>query len=303
MASLYGIGRYTGRLPYFDASNSKQMSYIQELTNIVPKMMEVIQIKSPPESWVKKYEFAHYDTGVYDHVEKFMDLDDKYIKVKGNWLQCYKFFNKFQDEIRELYTCGEEIMKNATKVGEKMFENDDSFRLCAHLRRGDFMEYNLLETREEFVGPALQYATEYIKHKLKKTNISIIFIGDDQNFMKTVANNLSPKHKITVLKTANRDADLCFGINYCEAMLETSSRSTFAWWISYLMKPDSPVFYNIVTHEPELPYGNQDFDVFPPHWIALRLVNGVVVRERKWWHQTNNRTPFVANRTLTEWKD
>lgn len=165
MASLYGLGRYTGRLPYFEASNLQQMAQIQELSDLFPKMMEVMQIKSPLKSWVEKYEFADFDVMFYDDPRKLITLKSKYIKIKGNLLQCYKFFNKFRNEIRELYECEASILKNVTNLARTMFKNDKNFKLCSHVRRGDFVKDRLLETRAEFMEPAVEYARNFLKVK------------------------------------------------------------------------------------------------------------------------------------------
>src|SRR5690606_24019767 len=57
-ASIYGLGRYTGREPYFEANNTEQMENLVEIGNIFPMMNEVLQIKAPPEAVLKKVHFA-----------------------------------------------------------------------------------------------------------------------------------------------------------------------------------------------------------------------------------------------------
>ena len=57
-ASLYGLGRFTGRHPYFEARNPPQMDNLMEIATVFPLMHEVLEIKNPPDTNIKRYHFA-----------------------------------------------------------------------------------------------------------------------------------------------------------------------------------------------------------------------------------------------------
>lgn len=70
-ASLYGIGRYTGREPYFEAMNHKQMRNLMEISLVFPMISEILHVKSPPNITVKKLHFAH-DCCKFDDPKKLV---------------------------------------------------------------------------------------------------------------------------------------------------------------------------------------------------------------------------------------
>ena len=55
---MYGLGRFTGRDPYFEARNPDQMNNLQEISLVFPMMHEVLEVKNPPDIFVKKFHFA-----------------------------------------------------------------------------------------------------------------------------------------------------------------------------------------------------------------------------------------------------
>uniref|UniRef100_A0AC34Q395 Alpha-1,2-fucosyltransferase n=1 Tax=Panagrolaimus sp. JU765 TaxID=591449 RepID=A0AC34Q395_9BILA len=173
--------------------------------------------------------------------------------------------------------------------------------MCVHIRRGDFLTDIMLETTKEFTVPAIKFAYDYVKLKTKSPQISLVFIGNDPEFVhslqipKLFANTYSSEK-------LSRGEDICFGIHYCDSMIMTASGSTFSWWISYLMKPDSIIFYNSQVEKfSNFSKDYHDFDIFPPEWIKLTLKNNEVKLETKWWHQRNNKLPDLPSIDLQPW--
>uniref|UniRef100_A0AC35FP53 Uncharacterized protein n=1 Tax=Panagrolaimus sp. PS1159 TaxID=55785 RepID=A0AC35FP53_9BILA len=58
-ASLYGIGRDLNRLPYFEGLNLQQMFNLKEIGQIFPMLLDILQIKSPPNSFIENVYFGH----------------------------------------------------------------------------------------------------------------------------------------------------------------------------------------------------------------------------------------------------
>uniref|UniRef100_A0AC35EZ86 L-Fucosyltransferase n=1 Tax=Panagrolaimus sp. PS1159 TaxID=55785 RepID=A0AC35EZ86_9BILA len=299
-ASLYGLGRFTGRNPYFEARNPEQMNNLMEIALTFPMMHEVLQVKNPPDNFVKKFHFAD-DCCKFDDPRKLLDWPDKYIKVYGDYMQSYKFFHPYRDEIRQIFDCGLTIKMSLNAFTEELFQADTSFKLCAHVRRGDFLTDIMLESKEDFTVPAINYAYQYLINKGHE-NISMLFIGNDLPFVKNLPiQNVGFQHIYTP-ESRIRGEDMCLGINYCDAMIMTASGSTFGWWISYLMKPNSTIFYNAqITDNADFTKDIHDFDIFPKEWIMLSLKDGKAVKETQWWHQRRGLPPDLPPKGMQPW--
>uniref|UniRef100_A0A7E4VP59 L-Fucosyltransferase n=1 Tax=Panagrellus redivivus TaxID=6233 RepID=A0A7E4VP59_PANRE len=299
-ASIYGIGRYTGREPFFESKNTDQMNNLLEIAVVFPMMHEVLQIKSPPEEFMKKYHFAN-DCCKFDDPKKLLGLKDKYVKVAGDYMQSYKFFHPYRDEIRRIFECGLPVKLSVENFAKNVFLNDNSFKLCAHIRRGDFIGDIMLESKEDFTVPALKYALDDLKSK-GHHNVSMLFIGNDHPFVANLPIKNHGFHQIYMPESRSRGEDMCLGINHCDAMVMTASGSTFGWWIAYLMKPGAPIYYNSqITDNADFTKDVHDFDIFPPDWTMLTVKDGVAVKETQWWHQRRGQPPDLPSADLVEW--
>jgi hypothetical protein len=62
---------------------------------------------------------------------------------------------------------------------------------------------------------------------------------------------------------------------HCDALILTATTSTFGWWMGWLQRPGSPVFYrkSVVVNT------IRNWDYFPPAWtpLALQPMHQVVV--------------------------
>uniref|UniRef100_A0A914Q9V7 Alpha-1,2-fucosyltransferase n=1 Tax=Panagrolaimus davidi TaxID=227884 RepID=A0A914Q9V7_9BILA len=158
-----------------------------------------------------------------------------------------------------------------------------SHKLCVHIRRGDFLGHQQMESRAEFIEPSLLFLNTYIKQ-----NISLIFIGDDMEFVKTLQFNQSSFSSIHYSNLKNRAEDMYFGIQICDTLLITASGSTFAWWIGYLLPESSQVFYNSqISKNRNYQKDYYDFDLFLPKWNMLELnnVSKTVSIDNRWFYE------------------
>uniref|UniRef100_A0AC34RCN9 Uncharacterized protein n=1 Tax=Panagrolaimus sp. JU765 TaxID=591449 RepID=A0AC34RCN9_9BILA len=139
-----------------------QMKTMPEIARVFPKMAEVVHIKTPTSALLKKYHFAD-DCCKFDNPKKLLNKPEKYLKIWGNYLQSYKFYHPFRNEIRELLTCGSDVMRTVDFFAQSIFKEDKSHKMCVHIRRGDFLTDIMLETTKEFTVPAIKFAYDYIK--------------------------------------------------------------------------------------------------------------------------------------------
>ena len=65
---------------------------------------------------------------MYDHslltVKKFRlnNFQEQYLKTSGNYLQSYKYFHPYRNEITEILKCSDKVMKNVTKRAKSLFK-------------------------------------------------------------------------------------------------------------------------------------------------------------------------------------
>ena len=117
---------------------------------------------------------------------RLLGLPEKYVKIFGDYLQSYKFFHPYRDEIRKIFECGPSLKVNVGSFAANLFQNDRSHKLCAHIRRGDFIPDLMYESTEEFTVPAIHFAFDYLQNQGHE-NISMVFIGNDHEFIKNLS--------------------------------------------------------------------------------------------------------------------
>uniref|UniRef100_A0A914Y9U8 Uncharacterized protein n=1 Tax=Panagrolaimus superbus TaxID=310955 RepID=A0A914Y9U8_9BILA len=187
-ASLYGIGKNLGRIPYVNASIHLQVQGLTEISEYFPLLHEYVEVKIPHESLVTVANFSDvcciYETP--KNLEKYNNV--KYLKLSANYLQSYKFFHHFQMDIKKLLECSNSFKQKADMIADKIWKTDKfSHKLCVHVRRGDFFyEPWPLETRMDFVNPALEHIYDRLKDGLIN-DISLLIIGNDKNFISNMS--------------------------------------------------------------------------------------------------------------------
>uniref|UniRef100_A0A914NJ94 Uncharacterized protein n=1 Tax=Meloidogyne incognita TaxID=6306 RepID=A0A914NJ94_MELIC len=135
------------------------------------------------------------------------------IKIKGNYLQSYKYFNNYIGEIKEFYKFKENIQKGGELIAKKLFGNGTKgFKFCVHIRRGDFIKIGQA-SKKQFTNKAINFLIPKLEYKIYMPEIN------------------------------NSGVNMYFAINYCNSYLITASSSTFAWWIGFLMPEEVPIFY------------------------------------------------------------
>ncbi|KAE9554129.1 hypothetical protein FO519_002666 [Halicephalobus sp. NKZ332] len=255
-------------------------------------MMEVVHVKTSPRS-TKLVPFAK-DCCKFENPIKLEGYSEKFLKLQGNYLQSYKYFDFCKEEIRKLFECGETVLE---RVDSSKFATDKRHRVCVHTRVGDFVSDKLLESKKEFVEPVVKYVFSRLTRKLNPEEIVLGIFGDDRHFMKSLNFTDIPFGKIYGPSERIRMDDFCLASRHCDTFIMTASGSTFAWWIAYLLEnPEAEVYYNAVTSdEGNFTKDVHDFDIFPEKWIKITVLEGTgqVVEEDRWWYQRREVEPDV----------
>ena len=211
--------------------------------------------------------------------------------MKGNYFQSYKYFHRVKQDIRKIFDFHENVKSSVETYGNNLFQNDtESLKLCVHVRRGDLIKHNLLETRADFLIPAMDTVKNFISNRTQQ-KISLIFLTTDWKFVNSLNFSKSGFHKIYYPNLESRSSDMYFGIRHCNSILLSASGSTFGFWIAYLMPEESLVFYNgqIEDARGQRKYSKDlvDYDGYPKNWNILEFNKNknVVEIDNRWYFE------------------
>uniref|UniRef100_A0A914H7P8 L-Fucosyltransferase n=1 Tax=Globodera rostochiensis TaxID=31243 RepID=A0A914H7P8_GLORO len=278
MASLYGIGKPFGRKPIFTeeqkcvtehgVTQTEGENEIKRLFPVYASQIKYIRANETENETFFVKSFAPGCCTYKDPQKAFSMIKEKYIKVKGNYFQSYKFFEKRRTEIRQIFQFGEEICKTVDTYQREFFDDDHTHKFCVHVRLGDFKGFGF-ESKNDFTELGIEFGFKYLKKTFD--NISVVLMGADKQFLmdlkidQLISNVFLPK-------AMARGEDLAFAATACDSLLITASSSTFSWWIAYLMPDESTIFYN--SNFKGTSYSRENF---LPDWIPIQLINGTMM--------------------------
>lgn len=169
--------------------------------------------------------------------------------------------------------------------------------MCVHIRRNDFVRHRFLETRVEFLVPAMATVRKFLLDKYYGKPISLVFFTDDEKFVDALDFPKKDYVKVYRPQLPNRGAVLYFGIKYCNSLLKSASGSTFASWIGLLMPEGNDVFYHRRVFEDindDRGPDHLDYEKYPKHWNILEIderTNTVVIDNR--WNFERYNTSLI----------
>lgn len=178
------------------------------------------------------------------HEPKFSYTEIPYTKdllIKG-YFQSYKYFNDYENDIKELFTLPTEILRTA-------YYNTTS----VHVRRGDYI--NL----KDYHGVC---DVEYYKNAMEEIGDShFLFFSDDMDW---VRENFKGKN-ISYSNYDDEVIDLAL-MSICDNNI--IANSSFSWWGGYLNKnKNKKVIAPQNWFGPKGPKDTQD--LIPPSWIKI----------------------------------
>ncbi|VDM46644.1 unnamed protein product [Toxocara canis] len=158
--SMIGIAKSLGRIPYIDAINSGTINKLSALRPIFPNLAEQFHVRFSEQSRVS-IGISSGKCCVFNGInelERLKTAPD--IFLKDTYLQSFKYFESYADEIRSSILF---INKSIASVGRNRLLdgytwNATKHRICVHIRRGDFVKSALhMESREDFVVWAVNH--------------------------------------------------------------------------------------------------------------------------------------------------
>ncbi|KAE9547432.1 hypothetical protein FO519_009356, partial [Halicephalobus sp. NKZ332] len=244
IAALYGIGLYpnVNRTPGLSGSQRCLDKYFKEFSETFPNVVKLVKFEDLTN---KKFAQTMFGRRMYEDPEVIHDVPDEYLVINHGYIHGIRYFSHIMNDIHQLFEFHPKIKDQVEEYGTQLFISDKfSHKMCVHIRRNDFITHRLLETRPEFLIPAMSTVRNFISKKYPKKNISLIVIGDDEKFVDKLE---FPRHDyLNIYRPIlpSRGAAMYFGIRYCDSLLNSASGSTFSTWIGLLMPEGKDVFYN-----------------------------------------------------------
>uniref|UniRef100_A0A1I7UID7 L-Fucosyltransferase n=1 Tax=Caenorhabditis tropicalis TaxID=1561998 RepID=A0A1I7UID7_9PELO len=187
-------------------------------------------------------------------------------------IESFKYFSSMESTIREwLKPPKEEITYLETMINR---EDVSRHKICVHVRRGDFL------TDGGHAGTEADFTIEAIDYLYRMTpGVVMIFSNEQQWVKEEVLRRSTHKMDIRIMPTPHDlpFKDLYFSQVYCDTVLITAPSSTFGWWIGYLSRNQSSVYYrDIRGMDDPVKFQMVDDDFFPEKWKKLEIFNGTV---------------------------
>jgi len=193
-----------------DTYNSNRKTYFDTLfKNLSVENINLSQLTS-----VKEKEFSYNEIAVPKNSN---------ILLHG-YFQSDKYFNKYKNEIYELFSLPQDIKDYAT---EKLNSYNDKIKVAVHIRRGDYVGSDL-----HYVQPIQFYldSQKYMNEKLGEDKISYIYISEDIEWVKSNFNI----REVDVVVEEKHDYHEFAMMQLCDHFVICNS--TFSWWAAWLSK-------------------------------------------------------------------
>ncbi|KAI6185771.1 putative glycosyltransferase C06E1.7 [Aphelenchoides besseyi] len=298
LASLYGVAKQMNRAPCLYGVCIED--YHVELYSMFPNLQRYpLKTRCWEESATKNVAFAAPSCWKHDNVSRLNEYKEhKFIDLKTDCFQSYKFFHYARQDILTMFNFSSGMNEMVNAYAHHLFDDEKSVKVCAHMRRGDFVgAFSLLPTEESFMIPAMKFLITSIKLNQSNSNVDVLLLSDDFGFasdIKEKIKRLNVANKILISRELNRIENINLAARHCDYMLLTCSGSTFGWWMSYLMPEEKQqnVYYNSLFFKPtqtELATTFREEDFFPPDWKRL-----VLNKEKKEVFVEDRRKPLIC---------
>jgi hypothetical protein len=271
-ASLYGIARTLNRVPFVNLTNDCIVKLMKEMTSFFPQIARAMEFKVVSEKMTKNVDFAGGKCCHYEDVgQLFKYNSSQLIALSGNYLQSFKFFDKYKSEVIKLFSFTDDDIAVTDKIAMETFQNDSNHKICVHIRRGDYTsEASIhLPSTENFTKASVLYVREKLLKERKNSTVALL--GDDRSWAKT----LFAKEAWARVpnETARPTTDYAFVTRHCQTVILSASASTFGFWSAYLSSAEN-IYYNVdFAKSDTLKNEFTPNDVFPPTWISLSLTS------------------------------
>jgi hypothetical protein len=202
----------------------------------------------------------------HDLIDKnLFRLNNNFNFILDGDVALYRYFDKYSNEIKELFTFNDNII-NKAKSFIKNNLSDDEISVSIAFRRGDYLHMSSLNLSLDYFYKAVDKIQELFPNKkIKYFIFSGAAFGDSG--MDWVKENFKIDNKIYV-EGFDKFEQLCI-MSMCNHNI--ISNSSFPWWAAYLnSNPDKRVicpFNYAGDSRPDITCFNGNY--YPSEWIAI----------------------------------
>ena len=218
----------------FDYTNNQWLSFnlfLQECFNITSPLVE-IRLKNIYQE--KKFDFE----------PELFEISDN-TSIEG-YFQSYKYFEKYETEIRQEFTFKLELLEKCKKV-----INQYNNPISIHVRRGDYINHpNYWVVTPEYIQDALNHFND--------DEYTFLVFSDDIEWCKSVF-----PEGVVFIEGNNQFEDLCL-MSLCHHNI--IANSSYSWWGAYLNKNENK---RVVAPSNWFNNPTSLNDLYPPNWIKI----------------------------------
>lgn len=262
-ASLFGISR--------DKNMTLLLNSHDELNTIF--QLNVTQLRSTKRICRSSIVIQERLPCTYD--PEILNFDRrKVVKLKG-FLQSWKYFIKYEDEIRKQFVFERLIRDQAREIinnhiNEYKSKNDLHNHLTivgVHIRRGDYLRPDNKELGYNVAPKSyIEKAFAFFRNKFTHC-VFLVFTNPNKNDIKWMEKHVKGPDVIKI-GANKRIVDMC-ALSQCNHTIITVG--TFGWWAAWLSNGTTVYFKNVAVQNSQLrQYFSEDMlDFFPSQWIGL----------------------------------
>ncbi|PIC54011.1 hypothetical protein B9Z55_003448 [Caenorhabditis nigoni] len=258
LTSLFGIAQQLGRVPKIQRVSGVWDTVVREVSQYFPVFGAKFEISDLEESAAVSVNLNIRFCCKFEDPRNLNSIDQQHLLLNGVYFQSFKYFNDYQSEIRLALTPPPESAIRAELLIPEEFKND--FLICVHTKNSKIDASILSKPSDPVFTRA---ATDFLVRKYNDTGkrVTVAVLGNDplwaqdvfhdkigkSNYFNKFNESISPENSpdYTVLLTLGLSEidDVAFSRNFCDIFLLTAPTSSFGWWLAYLTKENSEVYY------------------------------------------------------------
>lgn len=264
LASTYGIMR----------SNADRVLCVDRNTFILKVFHLEKLARCSADALVRYLNAREREEGAYaEYDPKLLSLPVGQDVVVGRFLQSWRYFDGRENEIRQLFTFKDNLLKHARKVLRHSVESHVVCQGCSkeiikvglHVRRGNMVESKeLLEKGYTVASEAYLFrAIGFLKKRFQNKQTIFVVCSDSIDWCRDALQN---RTDVVFVATGQPELDMAI-LSLCDHSIITVG--SFGWWAAWLANGTTIYYKDWPRKGSYLAQTTNNKDYFPPTWIGL----------------------------------
>lgn len=196
---------------------------------------------------------------------RLVNLDaDKDYKI-GLYLQSWKYFRNYEDQIRQAMTFNADVTSAANETVSALRAKGRKFLVGVHVRRGDYLLKKHVEMGYKAASASyLRTALDYFRQRLE-SNVTFIVSSDDEYWFQTY---VSDQNDTLLLNRQTPAIDMLVLASLDHVIITVG---TYGWWVGFLNKGTVVHQKDYIAPNTKIgdQFGANGSDYIFPGWIPL----------------------------------